>query len=260
MKKLTFLVLLIMSFGSIASDIAREKRLADQIVDSILDGEPIFLKSQNHEFLSIYTETEDESAKGAAIILHGRGYHPDWKDVVYPLRTELPKHGWNTLSIQMPVLDKQARFYEYRPIFKDSYPRIDAAISYLLENNIKNIILIAHSCSVHMSMDWFEQSGSSLRNEIDAYIGIGMGATDYKQYMSKPFPIDKLTIPFLDIYGSDDYPAVINMAPARKKMLEATGVKESAQVLIFDANHYFTEQGDPLVKEITDWLNKLTLQ
>ena len=38
------------------------------------------------------------------IILHGRGYHPDWAEVANPLRVGLAE-GWNTLSLKMPVLD-----------------------------------------------------------------------------------------------------------------------------------------------------------
>ena len=51
----TLLCLSQLSISADASDIAREKRLASQVVDSIIDGEPVFLKSGGHEFLSIYT-------------------------------------------------------------------------------------------------------------------------------------------------------------------------------------------------------------
>ena len=118
--KLFFLFLTIFSFNCTASDLEREKRLSDQIIDAILDGEPEFLNTGNHKFLSIYMETDADQPKGAAIILHGRGYHPNWKDVVYPLRTGLPEHGWHTLSIQMPVLNKQAKYYDYVPITEES--------------------------------------------------------------------------------------------------------------------------------------------
>ena len=96
-----------------AADLEREKRLAEQTVDAILDGEPVMLKAGNHEFLGIYTEAEPEVATGAAIILHGRGMHPDWTQVANPLRTGLPANGWATLSLQMPVLPKDATFYDY---------------------------------------------------------------------------------------------------------------------------------------------------
>jgi len=236
-----------------ASDLSREKRLSDEIIDSILDGEPIFLKTDKHKFLSIFMETESDVPKGAAIILHGRGYHPNWKNVVYPLRTELPDHGWHTLSIQMPVLSKTAKYFDYVPVFKESFPRIESAINFLKSKGIDNIILIAHSCSVHMSMAWMKEHGPK---NINAYIGIGMGATDYKQAMNQPFPLNDIKIPVLDIYGSDDFPAVINMATQRFDMIQQAANPLSDQRVIFDADHYMTDHGDELLKEITNWLNK----
>ena len=87
-----------------ASDLEREQRLMDQIIDAILDGDPVMLDAAGHEFLSIYTEADEP--KGAVLILHGRGFHPDWADTINPLRVGLIEHGWNTLSIQLPVLEK----------------------------------------------------------------------------------------------------------------------------------------------------------
>ena len=96
-------------------DYARETRLANQIVDMILDGDPVWLEADAHEFLSIYTEADEPRA--AVLILHGRGFHPDWADAVNPLRVGLVEHGYSTLSLQMPVLDKEAKYYDYVPIF-----------------------------------------------------------------------------------------------------------------------------------------------
>ena len=105
-EKILFItVLLVFSIQTTwASNIARELRMANEIVDSIIDGDAEILKADGHEFLSIYTEADD--AKGAVIIMHGRGFHPDWVDTIQPLRIGLVDFGWNTLSIQMPVLQK----------------------------------------------------------------------------------------------------------------------------------------------------------
>lgn len=237
-----------------ASDLAREKRLADEIVDSIMDGEPEYLSNGTNKFLSIFMETEAEKPKGAVIIMHGRGYHPNWKDVAQPLRIGLPESGWHTLSIQMPVLTKDAKYYDYVPIFPESFSRIEAAIKFLKKKNIKNIVLIAHSCSVHMSMAWFEKTGGK---GADAYIGIGMGVTDLKQYMAKPFPLDKFKIPVLDIYGQREFNSVTKTAPLRLEMIKSTGVSQSEQRIVPDADHYITDRGDALLKEVSDWLGKL---
>ena len=47
----------------------REARLAEQIVDMILDGDPVWLEADQREFLGIYTEADESRA--AVLILHG---------------------------------------------------------------------------------------------------------------------------------------------------------------------------------------------
>ena len=111
-----------------AQDLERERRLESEIVDMILDGEPIHLDADGHSFLAIHTEAGDGGPRKAVIVLHGRGFHPDWPEVARPLRTELPGHGWDTLSLQMPVLGKSARYYDYVPILHAAFPRIRAGI------------------------------------------------------------------------------------------------------------------------------------
>ncbi len=238
-------------------DFEREKRMAVEVEDAVLDGDVIFLKDggsiEEHEFMAIDQEPEGET-KGAVIILHGRGFHPNWEDAIYPLRTQLPAKGWRTLSLQMPVLVKTAKYYDYVPLFSQAGSRIEAGIKYLKEQGVDNIVLFAHSCGAHMAMEWVRQKGDS---QITAYIGAGMGATDYQQKMAKPFPLDTMKVPVLDIYGDKEYPAVIRMAPIRLAGIKKAGNTKSKQVIVPDANHYFTDKGDELVAPIVEWLDSL---
>lgn len=238
------------------ADLAREQRISNQIVDAIFDGEPMTLNADGHDFLAIHMESDSEAKKGAAIILHGRGLHPNWETVVQPLRVALPESGWDTLALQMPVLKKEAKYFDYVPIFPEAYPRIEAAIDYLKKQGIDNIVLIAHSCGAHMAMNWIDENGD---DAIAAYVGIGMGATDYKQPMVKPFPLDKMSVPVLDVYGSKDYPAVLRMAPERKAMMQKAGNPQSAQRVIDGAEHYMNGHNDALVETIGQWLDQLEL-
>ena len=233
-------------------DYAREKRLTDEIVDTILDGDPEWLQANGREFLSIYTEADD--SKAAIVILHGRGFHPDWADTISPLRVDLVEYGYSTLSLQMPVLEKAAKYYDYIPIFHHAHARIEAGIQFLRENGHEKVILLAHSCGAHMAMDWIRAAGDK---NIDAYIGLGMGATDYRQPMHQPFPLDWMHVPVLDLYGAEEYPAVIRMAPSRKQMIEKAGNEKSAQRVLAGADHYFTDHGDSLVEAVADWLGTL---
>lgn len=258
MKKLFLLLfsVLLTQTALAKPDLEREKRLSSEIVDSIVIGDAVDLEANGNTFLGILTEAETDEAKGAVIILHGRGFHPAWPAVIQPLRTQLPEQGWATLSIQMPVLGKEAKYYDYVPIFPNAHARIDAAIANLREEGYKKIIVLAHSCGAHMAMDYVSKNGDK---NFDAYIGVGMGATDYKQPMKQPFPLPAMKVPLLDIYGENDFPAVLRMAADRKAMLKKAGNAKSTQHMIKDADHYFGKPAhvEALVPAVVDWLNTL---
>ena len=81
------------------SDVGKEQRWAEQVIDSLLDGDEVWLDDGNgHEFLGILTE--GESTEQAVILVHGIGVHPNWPDVIYPLREGLLEAGITSLSIQ----------------------------------------------------------------------------------------------------------------------------------------------------------------
>lgn len=237
------------------SNYEREQRMADEIVDVIFDGDAVWLKDGEREFLGIFTEAEEVDK--AVVILHGRGTHPDWQDVANPLRVGLVEHGWATLSLQMPVLEKDAKYFDYLPLFPASHPRIETGINYLREQGYNKVVLIAHSCGVHMAMTWVDAVGDA---SIDGFVGIGMGATDYQQPMPGPFPLAKMKVPVLDIYGDAEYPAVIRGAPERLQAIQQAGNPQSQQRSVPDANHYFTDMGEPLTEAVGSWLNALRFE
>ena len=241
------------------ADLEREKRMAVEVEDAILDGEVIFLEdraNEGHAFMAIDMEAEAEE-KGAVIILHGRGFHPNWEDAIYPLRTQLPASGWRTLSLQMPVLEKSAKYYDYVPLFPQAAARIDMGITYLKQQGVKKIVILAHSCGAHMAMDWVRNQKGLLDESVIGYIGAGMGATDYKQKMAEPFPLAEMKVPVLDIYGDKDYPAVLRMAEGRLTDIKMAGNPKSAQVIVPGADHYFKGKGDEVTTAVATWLNSL---
>lgn len=257
-RKVSFSIVFLLLLSPVsASDLLREKRMAEEIADVIIDGDAVFLTADNHEFLTIYTEADEP--RGIAIILHGRGFHPDWQDAINPLRVGLVDAGWSTLSVQMPVLEKQAKYYDYVPLFPEAVDRIDAAIAYARKQSEttrpdNKIVMIAHSCGAHMAMSWFEVESSE---SIDAYVGIGMGATDYMQPMKAPFPLENIKVPVLDVYAENDYPAVIKMAAERLRLITKAGNKKSGQTVIKESDHYYVDNGEKLTQVISQWLDKL---
>jgi hypothetical protein len=198
-------------------------------------------------------EPDTDAPKGGVIILHSRGYHANWASVIKPLRVGMADKGWHSLSVQMPVLDKNATYYDYVPIFPYAHERIEAAIDFYKQRGIDNIILISHGCGAHMSMSYFDKYGD---DKINAYVGIGMGATDYKQKVIKRFPLDIMLRPVLDVYGEKDFPGVVRLSESRKALMDISGNKKNSQKVIKGADHYYKENGTDqvLTDTIDTWL------
>ena len=236
------------------ADREREDRLVEEMEANLFDGDVITLLPDGETFATVEMESQTDTTRGGIVLLHGRGFHADWPENIGSLRVGLSEAGWHTLSLQMPVLEKSAKYFDYLPVLPEAMPRIDAALEHLKDQNISPFVLLAHSCGAHMAMLWMEQHGDS---GIDAFVGIGMGATDYKQPMRHPFPFASVAIPVLDLYGEEDYPAVHRMAPERLDLMNKGGNALSKQVASAGADHYFTDKSDQLTKGVSNWLDSL---
>jgi hypothetical protein len=242
--------------GTAAPDTEREQRLRDEVEHTLLDGEAVTLTAGGGAgYLGIYTEAETEQVRGSVLILHGRGFHPDWQDVVHPLRVGLTSFGWNTLAIQLPVLAKEASYHDYLAVFPHAGPRIEAAIEYLQRQYAGPVVLLAHSCGTHMAQHWMLRASPAALATFDAYVGIGMGATDVGQPMREPFPFERLSVPVLDIYAENDFRAVRLLAGVRRLQLEANSHPRHAQIVVPQSEHYFVNRGEVLTESIARWLN-----
>lgn len=154
----------------------------------------------------------------------------------------------------MPVLSQSATYSDYVPLFTNADKRIDAAITFLKNRGTSRIILAAHSCGAYMAMHWLTTQGSK---QIAAFIGMGMGVTDQSRKMSGTFPFDKINVPVLDIYGEKEFPQVIETAPERQALMKKGGNPASKQMVLPEANHFFTNKGDELTAVVGNWLNSL---
>lgn len=251
MLKIFTVFCLLLSSISIASDLEREKRLAEEIQAGLLDGEVVFLNSGDHRFLNILTtNTEDNAVNEAVIVLHGRGLHPDWADVTHPLRVGLVQEGFTTLSMQMPVLPVGAEYTDYAAIMHEAEPRITAGVKYLENLGYDQVHLVAHSCGTQMAMRWLSNGKG---NEIASFTFIGLGTSNYLRYFGNLPPLDEIKQPVLDIFGQVDM--VRFHSPKRLEMLKTAGNPSSRQVMIDGADHMFGNAGDELTRVISEWLS-----
>ena len=247
---LVLITLFALSSNSHASDLAKEKRWSDQVVDAIIDGEAIWLNDGKSDFLGIYTEAEDNRHR-AVIIMHGTGIHPNWTQVVQPLRVGLTSHSWNTLSIQMPILANEAEYADYAPLYDEVAPRIDAAVKFLKDNGAKEIVLIGHSQGAAMTAYYLSTS----KQAIKGFVAIGMGAFADDPRMNSIKSLEKIHIPVLDLYGNEDLETILASVDQRAAAAKTAGNKNYTQIKI-TGNHFYDGHEDTLVKTVADWLDK----
>ena len=232
-----------------SSDLDKEQRWRDQIVDSLMDGDAVDLNANGLTFLGLYTEAEEDTGRGA-VIVHGIGVHPNWQQVVYPLRIGLPQQGWSTLSIQMPVLPNEASDADYGPLMDEVAPRLDAAIAYLRDQGAERVAIVAHSLGATMANDYLATHPQA----VAAFVAIGLSSGFEHAGRDNAELIGRVQVPTLDLFGENDLDAVVSGASERAAAASANS--GYSQVQVPDANHFFDGQEKVLVEIVGDWLNE----
>ncbi len=251
-RRLLFAGMLSLLAGwALASDRVREQRIASEIEDAIVVGDPLWLKAGDVEFLTIHTPAENDPLRGGVIILHGRGAHPNWADVVQPLRSELPSHRWETLSLQMPVAAVDAPGGAYVGLIPEATPRILAGIEFFRQRGITNLVLIGHSLGARMAVE-FEAAAAPA--EIKAVVAIGLPADRRQQGGGTLGGLKQIRVPVLDIYGSRDIRSVRDTSRLRKIAAREGGNGAYVQVEIAGADHFFRGLEPTLVARVQGWI------
>ncbi|HIO91469.1 MAG TPA: DUF3530 family protein [Leucothrix mucor] len=238
--------LVMISGASSASDKDKEKRWASQVVESLMDGDSVYLSDGKDDFLALDMPAEEKSEIGM-LVMHGIGIHPDWPQVVNPLRVGLSEAGWHTLSLQMPVLKNSATGKDYLPLMKDVAPRIEAGIAHLKKSGVKNIVLVSHSLGAQMTSYYLANQTDS-KSPVIAYVAIGMGSSNSEL-------LKKISLPVFDIYGSEDLKGVMASASDRAKASKDN--KMYKQEKVEGANHFFDDKDELLVEMVIKYIKGL---
>ena len=234
-------------------DAAKERRWAEQIVEGLIDGEAVWLEAGGARFLAIYTPPAGEP-RGGVVVLHGMGAHPDWPEVVHPLRARLPERGWATLSVQLPVLPNETRPEDYAPLLDAAAPRIAAAVRWLRARGHAPVALAGHSLGAAMGVRFLARRPDA---GVFAFVAVGLpsrlGETDAGTLAA----LRKVRAPVLDLHGGLDLPGVVADARRRLAAIAAAGAAGSRQVRIEGADHFFDGFEDELVAQVDGWLRRV---
>jgi pimeloyl-ACP methyl ester carboxylesterase len=240
MRYLVLFLLLISVDVAQAADYAREKKWADEITPGIVVGDPVYLRARSgHKFLAISTEVPN--ARAGLVIVHGMGIHPDW-GLIGVLRSELADQGYSTLSVQMPVLAREAKPEEYVQTFDEASERLRLGVDFLRKKGHSKIAVVSHSMGSRMSHRYLTRHPDA---QVKAWVSIGMGGSDdYRD----------IKLPVLDLYGENDSPGVLENAVQRAASIKHR--KGSQQIRVPKADHFFNNHHSDLVKYVKGFLDQ----
>jgi len=234
------------------SNIKREKNWADQVVDSVVVGEPVWLSARRHKFLALYAPPAQTGSRGV-ILLHGRGVHPAW-GFIDNLRADLAEAGFHTLSLQVPILEADAPFGAYGKTFPEAFERVDAGIQYLRTKGINRVLLLGHSTGAMTAVAY---AAKRPQTPVVGVIAIGLSTfPNGPDTMQPAIMLKSVHVPVLDIYGTNDLHEVLSYSEARRTAAQTAGNKAYSAVRAPDANHFFTDHYEVLKKHILGWLSR----
>ena len=221
-------------------DYERENRWAEQVLPSILVGDPVWIEQANgHKFLAIYTEAENP--RGAIIVGHGRGWNPDF-ELYGILRMKLADAGYTTLSIQLPVLGPGAKVGDYIPVYPDASERYDLSAHFLKDKGYDDIAIVSHSLGATMANEYLIAADETL---VKAWVFISIINGLQEMF--------RIKIPVMDVFGSEDW--VITQVGGYERKQQIMKVAGSRQVVLEDAPHFFEGKEDELTQAIVDFLD-----
>ncbi len=233
-------------------ELEREKQIADKLTKELRAGEAIWLGVGNTEFLGLFTETFLQQRNDAILLLHGMGAHPDWPDVISPLRWELPGYRLPVLSIQLPVLLPDASVSGYGKTTKEAARRIKLAVDYLHEQGFKRVMLVGYSFGAAMGAYYL---ANKKEHGVSTFIAISILARKFlNPTLNLKFLLEKIHIPMLDIYASNDLEEILKAVPDRRLAAHKSGNTLFNQIEISGSDHTYREQIVDLVNIIVDWI------
>ena len=238
--------------GRVVAVTTYEEEIAETLFQRTDRGQPVWLYEEGQRFLGLYSQSLMDEARGAAIIVHGMGGHPDWPEVVAPIRNRLPAAGWATLSIQLPVLDPGDPLADYGKTTDDAANRIREAVRFLRDRKFLNIVIIGYSFGAVTAVN----SLATGQPVVQAFVGISMQTYEFlnpRMYVDEA--LTQIDLPVLDVYGSRDYEDVIGHAEQRRQLARRDNRKQFTQLVIDGADHNFIGLEDILIGRILGWLD-----
>ena len=144
----------------------------------------------------------------------------------------------------MPVRNSEAGAEDYPVLFPEAAARIQAGVAWLAEKGHRKTVLLSHSLGSRMANAYLERAA---KVPFVAWVSLGITSA-YRGFGTFHAPI-------MDIYGENDFPAVLQAIPGRHRAIDR--FHGSLQAMIPGADHYYTGREKELAAVIAGFLAAL---
>ena len=239
-----------------------EQRLSEELAASINVGHAVNLGEPEQTFLGIFLEAQAKKSRGGIILLHDVNNHADWPDVISPLRKAMAKHGWHTLSVQLPPISNSqstsTNTAQWEALEQEVHRRVRVAIEYCQNKRIYNLVLLGHQFGAVMASRYTTAQASE--KALSALVTINLYSPTNLLWLDANSQRDLTTnvkIAFLDIVPSQSPDFVLEQAKIRKLAMSNPGHDKYKQIPIIGTDYSFIGVEKTLISRIQSWLTKL---
>lgn len=264
---------------ALAAGDPRDSYWAGQLERSPSAGDIVQLGQEEQKFLALFRADTTGTRHGGAVLLHPMGAHPDWPEVIAPLRRALPGYGWASLAIQLPVFDQHTGVEAYVPTLDEAAERIRTAAAYLRDRGVENVVLIGYGLGATLGASYLAETPDS---GFSGFVAISMTSHESASpRLDGPGSLEQIALPILDIYGGRDLPRILtgaadraaaarraghnasrrnNLAPfrmsasAQEGFSKRLGLIAYRQFKIAGAGHGFVGFEPVLIKRVIGWI------
>lgn len=198
------------------------------------------LEAGGKKFIALWQQEQFGEEKGSILLLHDHSAHADWPGIIGPLRRELPRYGWNTLSLQLAGEPSSG---------PPDDVRLKTALAWLGGQGAEPFVLLGHGAGALLALQH-----AITATDIKGVILIGLGDEQATGLL------EKNTSPVYDLYGSADSENIHILAAARQvagRRLVREAQEELPryrQFMQVGADHFFNGQERVLIQRIRGWL------
>lgn len=204
-----------------------------------LEGEQLELMGAEGTVFALYLPDGSGKALGAVILLHDQHNHL----VAQPLETlrlGLPRHGWDTLTVQLPPKPMENGL----SWLDRSADVLDAALAHLQGMGKEKIVLIAHGSGGLLALD---KLFNTSREQVAGLVLLSLdGHAHEEARLDAARQLAQVSIPVLDIQAQHDHPRVTSSAERRARLAQAPAPEGADDRLRYRdiAASYSPDKGD----------------